>query len=249
MGLLMNFLRDQVPTIEDALSLEVHELAFLVLGQMQAAEPKPKHAANWLIELAGAYDPPLHTRQPQPRRREEFSWVIAEAIQWLTARGLVATLYESNYTYLIVTRRGRGIDTEDAFRLYLRETAFSPELLHSVIRKEAWPLYARGKFDSAVFEAFKRVEIAVRAAGGFGPTQLGPELMRRAFHADKGTLSDSSLPAAERESIMHLFAGAMGAFKNPGSHREVGLDDPSRAAELLMFASHLLRIVDDRVSR
>jgi uncharacterized protein (TIGR02391 family) len=242
----MNAFQNQAPTIDDALSLEVHELGFLLLRKMQK-RTELQAAGNWFMELARLYDPPIHSHEPPPKRGKEFALAVGEAIAWLTSNGLVATYYDGNYTKLFVTRRGRSVDSEDAFRLFLHETALDPVALHPTIRAEAWPLYVRGKFDAAVFESFKRVEIAVRNAttlSGF----YGPDLMRKAFHAENGPLADKSLPVGERESIMHLFHGAIGAFKNPGSHREVGLDDPTRAAELLMFASHLLRIVDDRVA-
>jgi hypothetical protein len=86
----------------------------------------------------------------------------------------------------------------------------------------------------------------VRAAGSFDPTDLGTDLMRKAFNSNTGPLADTSEPIPEREALAHLFAGAIGRFKNPSSHRHVTINDSGEAFEMLAFASHLLRIVDDR---
>ena len=56
--------------------------------------------------------------------------------------------------------------------------------------------------------------------------------MRKAFDPKAGPLTDTDSDKAEREARAHFFAGAIGSYKNPHSHRKVGLDDPDEAAEI-----------------
>lgn len=122
-------------------------------------------------------------------------------------------------------------------------TIIPTAFLHPLIVDRAFPLLVAGKFESAILQAFKSVEVAVRSAAGLKPDDIGTALMRKAFDPTRGPLSDGAVPMAEREALAHLFAGAIGFYKNPCSHRDVEMDF-IQGFEMLMIASHLLKLVE-----
>ena len=123
---------------------------------------------------------------------------------------------------------------------------FLPEHeFHPAISSKVWSFFSHGAYDTAVFEAFKQVEIAVRKAGGYAEVDIGVKLMRKAFNVKNGDLTDQNQQEAEKEARFFLFVGAIGAYKNPGSHRDVDFT-AEEAVELIGLASYLLRIVDSR---
>lgn len=68
--------------------------------------------------------------------------------------------------------------------------------------------------------------------------------MRKAFNPENGPLTDSSANGGEKTARMELFAGAIGSYKNPSSHRYVNFDDPMEVADIIHLANQLLRTLE-----
>ncbi len=86
-----------------------------------------------------------------------------------------------------------------------------------------------------------------RLQGGFARIRCDQchkeHLLAFSCRTQAGPLTDPQLPISEQEALANLFAGAIGLYKNPQSHRRV-LTDAVDAAEIIGFASQLLRIID-----
>lgn len=233
------------PDAETMLALEPEELAGYLLEFFQSI-PEASRRRNvmyleWLDGSSGRLDDKYNCYPD--RFHEPISRALMEALSWLEREGLVAPWKPGCY---FITRRGQALKRRSDIEEFRKRAGFPKQILHPILVEKAWPAFLRGEYETAVFQAFKEVEVAVRTAGGFAPNDLGTDLMRKAFHSATGPLTDKTEPAGEPDALSHLFAGAIGRFKNPSSHRHVAITDPGETFEMLAFASHLLRIVDDR---
>jgi uncharacterized protein (TIGR02391 family) len=238
-----------VPNPEDLLALEVEELAGVLLVHLNSyGEGGGNSVAQWgKIHHYNFFNDLNHSPE-YPGRQEAVNAALMEAWSWLQGESLLVAISDGRFH---ISRRAKRLRSLEEFGAYRKASLLPKGQLHPLIATKVYPAFLRGEYDTAVFQAFRELEVAVRNAGEFSPEDLGTALMREAFRPvdpnkpliSPGPLTDTALPSAEQQAMAHLFSGAIGLYKNPQSHRNVPTEAID-AAEVIVFASHLLRIVD-----
>lgn len=223
-------MRDWVLTAGEIALLAVDDLALRVLVDVD--ENQEWNSRNWMVSAR---------QVDEYRSHPDCLQALDEAWAWLYAQGLVVrNSGQSAAEAISVSRRGKEV-LERGLPWLRATTRLDVELLPE-IEQAARAHFLRGELDMAVFGAMRQVEIAVRHAAGLPGDKIGLNLIKEAFGEGK-PLWDPEMHGGEAVALMDLFKGSIGLFKNPSSHRQVDFEDPVEAAETIILADLLLRIL------
>ncbi|MFZ0963664.1 MAG: TIGR02391 family protein [Terriglobia bacterium] len=166
----------------------------------------------------------------------------SEGLNWLVSKNLVArgTPTNSDPNAIFITRLGKKV--LEAGLEPVRAAERLDVALHASLERVK-SQFLLGEYELAAFAAMREVEIRVRELSCANSSLVGVKLMRKSF-GEGGKLADSELEPGERTGIMELFAGAIGTFKNPPSHRQVDYANPTEASEVVLLADLLMRVLD-----
>ncbi len=227
------------PPTETVLDMEPEELAPIVLRHLSESGPQKLNMHNFSVGTDPDF---VKWAGDDHRRRQEVLQRLIVAWRWLE-RELFVAPQPGNVNWAFITPRGREVLESQDFETYKKGHLLPSEGLDPILVRKVKQAFIRGDYDTAVFQAFKEVEVRVRNKAGLSNKDFGVPLMRKAFGPPSGTLVDKEADSGEQNARMELFTGALGTFKNPSSHRDVEFSDPKEVADIIHIANQLLRIL------
>lgn len=228
------------PPAETVLDMEPEELAPIVLKHLNELGSQTLNMHNFSIGTSPDF---IKWAGDDNKQREQVLQRMIVAWRWLE-RELFIAPKPGNVDWAFITPRGKEVLESQDFETYKKGHLLPSEGLDPILVRKVKQTFIRGDYDTAIFQAFKEVEVRVRKKAGLSNKDFGVSLVRKAFGPPAGPLVDKKIEVGEQTARMELFAGALGAFKNPSSHRDVEFSDPKEAADIIHIANQLLRIVE-----
>ena len=224
-----------IPNPEDLLALEPEELAPILLQYIVSGSAGAPGTRQSPISRGNVFTQGASPGNGYPsEHRDNVNEALMAAWVWLEREGLLLpAIGQHDRNWVFVSERGRKLAVKENFEAYKYSLLFPRKTLHPTIASNTSALFIRGHYDTVVFEAFRAVEVAVREAGKFPATIVGTDLMRKAFAPNSGPLTDTLSVPSEQDATSNLFAGAIGFFKNPTSHRADAVSKPEDAVAWL----------------
>lgn len=223
----------------ELLELEPDEVALIALPSI-----KQQGAVCWNNLNQGSRAEMNRDGVTDEETLRRVSWKLAAAWQWLLNEGLLAPHPGQDHPWYMATERAFAMAdplahlSEVRSLSLLRRAKLDPALTERVL-----PIFRRALYSAAVFQAMLEVEVRVRDLSGLSLN--GVDLMKQAFRAQPaGPLSDPGAGVGDREARMALFWGAIGEYRNEAGHNPANPDDPQEAAEAVLLANGLLRMVE-----
>ena len=184
--------------------------------------------------------------QPGEGLDSEVMSAVSEGWTWLQTNGLICEdPQQSGGGWFVPTRKGMTVRDAASVRAMVAAQELPEHFLHPLIAQRARPLFMQGLRETAVFEAFKTLEIQVRRLAGLPEEMYGAKVFAKAFAEKDGPLVDRSLPEAERTALLNLMQGAYGAWRNPHGHADRAISVPE-ARDAIILASRLLQMAEQR---
>jgi len=250
-------------TIEQIERLPPTALEYELLHRIPDHEPvRRDHLIAKLLGEAAPTAPvgqiTYNTSDGRIHANPKAAMALAEAWQRLVLDGLIVDWPPKDPRYnteghgemFQLTRWGREIRDHgtEGSRLVSARRRLGVEL-HPQLAGRLRDVVAVGAFEQAALLALRAVESRVRILAGDprgkrGERLTGTTLMQSVFSSENGPLADSDAEPGERVGIMNLFAGAFGAVRNGLVHTEVEWADPTEAAEYVLLADLLMRLLD-----
>lgn len=243
------------PLTPDELARTAHELAFILLERLP--EKAFRRTQLVLALLPTKQSPPGVTTATTKTVSDSGAREIAEGLSLLEARGYLvqwpprddrfnteghADTFQLTRLGLQAKAQGHNVKRWDSARQRLGVD------LHAGLAGKLDLMVRVGAFEQAALIALRAVEERVRSACGDprdpkGRRLTGVALMRKAFGVG-GPLADVDADPGEVVGTMELFTGAFGAVRNVVAHTETEWTDSVEAAEYVLLADLLMRILD-----
>jgi len=136
----------------------------------------------------------------------------------------------------------KGITPKPENFVELYDILVKSEAIRDATRK----LFVDRHYARAVEEAYKCLDNVVKDKSGLPIS--GKDLMDKAFSEKNPILKLNALQTTSQKNeqigYMIIFGGCMVGIRNPRAHDHQKVDSPEAALEMLVWANHLMRVVD-----